>query len=132
MSILNSIWSGVTAVFGVIFDGFFELLKWIKAAYDAFSFAFFVVLGLLWFSLVYLYDALNWLWVHWPAIQSVLSAGSGVEGGVQIPAPLAQGFSFLNAILPLSEAMGLISFLLPVWMLAVIFRAVKSWIPTVN
>ena len=131
MNILQWISQTVGATFDAIVGGVAEIVGWLMAINDTISTGFLVVLSLAWFALVYFFDCLNWLNGHLPSILAMIQGQPTVTGTV-IPGGLQVGFDICNTIIPLTEAFGFLAFVLPLWVTCVLFRAIKSWLPTIN
>lgn len=55
----------------------------------------------------------------------VPGVGAGAIGG-----PLRDAFDLVNAVFPLTELCGSVTFLIGLWMICVTIRLIKGWIPT--
>jgi phage-related protein len=131
MNILQAIWQVITYLCVGVFDGLLYTLKWIGKLYGAFSGAFWIVLSLIWFALVYIFDGLNWINDHWYQLKALVS-GNVTDLGSQIPGPLEQAFGIANTFVPLTEIFGAVGFFFSIWTLCVTIRIIKSWLPTVS
>lgn len=131
MSFWQAIIGTVTNLGAAVAEGFSETFSWLSKLYTTYTWATNVFLGILWFGVVYVWDGVAWIGTHIPTLYAAVTAGSGISG-VQAGGELGQAFAFINAILPLSEFLGFVIFVAPLWMLAVTIRSIKSWIPTVN
>jgi hypothetical protein len=131
MSFLNGIWQLLMDLTPAVLDGFVKLIDWVCKMYKAFAASFWILLSVLWFGLVYIYDGLNWVADHFQTINALVSGQTAIVGD-QIPPALAEGFEVANAFLPLTEFFGVVTFAFSIWSICLIVRAVKSWIPTVS
>lgn len=133
--------SGTTSIWSFIREVLYDLWRtlpnfcvavweWIGEFFTLYTWALGVMIGILWFSAVYVFDLISIIGSLAPGMVATLNGVSG-EAGVQIPGPLGQAFSTCNALLPLTELFAFIVILLPIYLIAVIVRCVKSFVPTI-
>lgn len=130
-------------IFKKIFDSIISLyrLAWdfatwvggfLRVLWDTYwAWGMFLV-GAVMFLLSYLLTTIVWLAPRLDQILAILSGGTAIQGGIQIPAPLAQGMAFMNSFIPLAEAAQVLVLGITLIGLTTVFRIIKSWVPTVN
>lgn len=125
----------IDALVNIVFalgDLISKLDEWFSNALRFQMWAVGVAFGLLWYVVIYVYDAVNWIGEHaMPMMDSLFTAGGLPGQGTLFPSAFSQGLAFLNSIVPLSELIGFTAFIVPLWLVAQIIRMFKSWIPTV-
>jgi hypothetical protein len=109
-------------------------LKTLWNAYQAFDKIGSLVVGLILTVLVFMFDQLGSILEMMASMESGSASVGGVSGSV-LPVGNGQILAVLNVInnyIPLSEFVSLVIVLFGVWVFAVSFRLIKSWLPTVN
>lgn len=135
---MSNFWQTVVKLIGDFWNatvqGFTDIARFLYNLQRLHAWGMIIFLGLLWYAVTYVYDAVNWIGERiGPFMVSLASGGAGVVGsGTQQPSALETAFSVVNAFLPVTEFFGFMAFIMPIWMIAVTIRVVKAWIPTVS
>jgi hypothetical protein len=121
--LLSDLWSATITGFEKIYSGIVNLNAFV-------SWSFYILGSLMVFSVVYLFDAVQLIY----GLVNNLSTGALQAQIASSPAlgSLASGFAIANALLPLTEAIGLAAALMSLYIIASTIRLIKAWIPTMN
>jgi hypothetical protein len=118
-ALLRSFGNAVAKLFG-------NIIEWITSFFKNFWAVTLLSWSIVWSTFVYVYNQMEMMWDYLGSIQ-------GQYGNSTMPmtAEYVRYFQFANSIVPITEILAFTVVYLEICTLALLYKFVKSWIPTV-